>query len=103
MNRNLLTFIQNLYRSLFLCPLTILDSHWKANNLYQVPYNLAILIILHSYGNGLPNNSAELYIYATICEILGSPDLCNLPDPTNRTIEQLSRLSFESIINKKLT
>jgi len=84
-----------------------LDSHWNANSLCQMPYNLAIFIFLYSsYGNGLPKNTAELYkefIYATICESLGSPDLHNLPEPANRILKQLSRLSFESIINKKYT
>jgi len=59
-----------------------------------VSYILAILIF---------PNAAELhkeFIYATIHEHL---DLHNVPEAANRTVKQLSRLSFESIINNKLT
>jgi len=64
------------------------------------------LIFLHSCGKELPINAAELhkkFIYATIREPLGSPDLHNVSEAANRMVEQLSRLSFESIINNKLT
>ena len=89
-----------------------LMQYLEANSLCQVPYNMAILIFLHSYGNGFPRNFAELYknfVYINICGNLGhsmnsaAPDLNSLPEPASRIIQQTSRLSFESIINRKMT
>ena len=65
-------------------------------------------------GIALPKNSTELYhhfICSTICRHLsklGNPlaqnitDLSDLPEPYNRIIKQLSKLSLEALSNNKL-
>jgi len=92
-----------------------LDSHLNINSLCQVPYNMAILAFLYVNGNCLPKNSTELYkkfIYVTVCGNLKKcghsinsaiPDLTNLPEPANKIVKQLSKLSLESINSSKLT
>ena len=69
---------------------------------------------MYKLGIPLPKNSTELYhhfICSTICRHLskyGNPlthditDLTNLPDPYNRIIKQLSKLSLEALNNNKL-
>ena len=78
------------------------------------PFNMAILLYLYQLGASLPKTSTELYhhfICFTICRHLskfGTPitqditDLTNLPDPCNRIIQQLSKLSLEALNNNKL-
>ena len=78
------------------------------------PFNMAILLYLYQLGVSLPKTSTELYhqfICFTICRHLskfGTPitqditDLTNLPDPCNRIIQQLSKLSLEALNNNKL-
>ena len=75
---------------------------------------MVILLYLYKLGIALPRNSTELYhhfICSTICRHLsklGKPlthnitDLTNLPEPYNRIIQQLSKLSLEALNNKKL-
>ena len=77
------------------------------------PFHMVILLYLYKLGI-LPNNSTELYhhfILSTICRHLskfGNPtrheitDLTNLPEPYNRIIKQLSKLSLEALNNNKL-
>jgi len=89
------------------------DSHCTSNSLCTVPYNMAMLCFLYSHGNDLPNSLTDLYkrfIHTTVSENLATithfssntiPDLNNLPEPANRIVEQLSRLSFESINSNK--
>ena len=79
-----------------------------------IPFNMVILIYLYKLGFSLPKNSTELYhhfICSTICRHLskfGKPltlnitDLSNLPEPYNRIIQQLSKLSLEALSNNKL-
>ena len=78
------------------------------------PFNMAILLYLYQLGVSLPKTSTELYhhfICFTICRHLskfGTPitqditDLTNLPDPCNRIIQQLSKLSLEALNENKL-
>ena len=78
------------------------------------PFNIVILLYLYKLGIHLPKNAMELYhhfICSTICRHLskfGNPskhnitDLTNLPDPYNRIIQQLSKLSLEALNNNKL-
>ena len=76
------------------------------------PFNMVILLYLYKLGI-LPNNSTELYrhfVLSTICRHLSKfgnltneiTDLTNLPEPYNRIIKQLSKLSLEALNNNKL-
>ena len=79
-----------------------------------IPFNMAVLLYLYKLRNALPRNSTELYhhfICSTICRHLsksGTPlthditDLTDLPQPYNRIIQQLSKLSLEAFNNNKL-
>ena len=79
-----------------------------------IPFNMAVLLYLFKLGIPLPKNSTELYrcfICSTICRHLskvGNPlthnvtDLTALPEPYNRIIQQLSKLSLEALNNNKL-
>ena len=79
-----------------------------------IPFNMVILLYLFKLGISLPKNSTELYhhfICSTICRHLskvGNPlthnitDLTNLPEPYNRIIQQLSKLSLEALNSNKL-
>ena len=87
----------------------------SADSICFIPFNMVILLYLYKLGFPLPKNSTELYhhfICSTICRHLlklKSPpshtitDLANLPDPYNRIIKQLSKLSLEALNNNKLT
>ena len=79
-----------------------------------IPFNMVILLYLFKLGISLPKNSTELYhhfICSTISRHLsklGNPlthnitDLAALPEPYNRIIQQLSKLSLEDLNNNKL-
>ena len=79
-----------------------------------IPFNMVILLYLFKLGISLPKNSTELYhhfICSTISRHLsklGNPlthnitDLTALPEPYNRIIQQLSKLSLEALNNNKL-
>ena len=79
-----------------------------------IPFNMVILLYLYKLGICLPKNSTELYqhfICSTICRHLyrfGNPykhnftSLINLPEPYNRVIKQLSKLSLDALDNNKL-
>ena len=79
-----------------------------------IPFNMVILLYLYKLGISLPKNSTALYhhfICSTICRHLskfGNPlthditDLTDLPEPYNRIIQQLSKLSLEALNNNKL-
>ena len=79
-----------------------------------IPFNMVILLYLFKLGISLPKNSTELY-HHFICSTvsrhlskLGNPlthnitDLTALPEPYNRIIQQLSKLSLEALNNNKL-
>ena len=77
------------------------------------PFNMVILLYLYKLGITLPKNSIELYRYF-ICSTInrhlfksGNPrkhitDLTDLPDPYNKIIQQLSKLSLEALNNNQL-
>ena len=79
-----------------------------------VPFNMAVLLYLYKLGITLPKNCTELYhhfIFSTVCRHIsksGSPftqnitDLTNLPEPYNRIVQQLSKLSLETLNENKL-
>ena len=79
-----------------------------------IPFNIVILLYLFKLGISLPKNSTELYhhfICSTVCRHLsklGNPlsrnitDLTALPEPYNRIIQQLSKLSLEAINSNTL-
>ena len=91
-----------------------LDNHFTISSLCVVPFNMVVLLFLYKQGISLPNNSTELYkhfICLTICKHLARhgydldnkiTDLTNLPDPCNKVVQQLSKLSLEALNNSKL-
>ena len=97
-----------------------LRNHSTISSLCFVPFNMVVLAYLYKQGIPLPRNSAELYNYF-ICltifrhltkhghhlqnnniEFTQVPKLTNLPEPCNKIIQQLSRLSLEALNDNKL-
>ena len=75
------------------------------------PFNMVILLYLYKLGFPLPKNSIELYrhfICSTINRHLSKfgkhniTDLTDVPDPYNKIIQQLSKLSLEALNNNQL-
>ena len=91
-----------------------LQGHSTISSLCFVPFNLVVLAYLHKQGFTLPENSAELYNYficLTICRDLAKhghhlqgniTKLTDLPQPYNKIIQQLSKLSLEALNDDKL-
>ena len=91
-----------------------LQAHSTISSLCFVPFNLVVLVYLYKQGNPLPENSAELYDYficLTVCRHLAKHDhrlqgnitkLTDLPEPYNKIIQQLSKLSLEALNDDKL-
>ena len=91
-----------------------LQDHSTISSLCFVPFNLVILVYLYKQGFSLPKNSAELYNYficLTICRHLAKHGHClqgnitkltDLPEPYNKIIQQLSKLSLEALNDDKL-
>ena len=97
-----------------------LQGHSTISSLCFIPFNLVVLVYLYKQGIPLPQNSAQLYnyfIYVTICrhlkkyaqhlqsnitELTELPKLTDLPEPYNKIIQQLSKLSLEAINDDKL-
>ena len=79
-----------------------------------IPFNMVILLYLYKLGVTLPKNSTELYnhfICSTICCHLRKfsipfthniADLNDLPEPYNKIIQQLSKLSLDALNKNKL-
>ena len=79
-----------------------------------IPFNMVILLYLYKLGIPLPKNSTDIYhhfICSTICRHLykfNNPlthnvtDLTKLPEPCNKILKQLSKLSLEALNNNKL-
>ena len=75
------------------------------------PLNMVILLYLYKLGILLPKNPIELYRHF-ICSIINRhlskfgkhniTDLTDLPDPYNKIIQQLSKLSLEALNNNQL-
>ena len=86
----------------------------SVDRLCFIPFNMVILLYLYKQGIPLPNNTTELYqrfILSTINRHLSKlgnslPDnitnLTDLPEPYNRIIQQLSKLSLKALNNNKL-
>ena len=80
-----------------------------------IPFNMVVLVYLFKLGISLPKNSTDLYhhfICSTISRHLSKfakplkhniTNVADLPDPYNRTIQQLSKLSLEVLNSNKLT
>ena len=89
-----------------------LEHHLTVVSLCYVPFNLSVLLYLYKQGIPLPKSSTELYncfICHTICRHLtrhGYPssisNLSSLPEPYNKIIQQLSKLSLEALKHNKL-
>ena len=91
-----------------------LQAHLTISSLCFVPFNLVVLAYLYKQGFTLPRNSAELYNYficLTVCRHLAKHDhrlqgnitnLTDLPEPYNKIIQQLSKLSLEALNDDKL-
>ena len=92
-----------------------LQDHSTISSLCFVPFNLLVLAYLYKQGFSLPKNSAELYNYficLTICRyhlakhghrLQGNiTKLTDLPEPYNKIIQQLSKLSLQALNDDKL-
>ena len=91
-----------------------LQGHSTISSLCFVPFNLLVLAYLYNQGFSLPKNSAELYNYficLTVCRHLAKhghhlqgniTKLTDLPEPYNKIIQQLSKLSLEALNDDKL-
>ena len=97
-----------------------LQGHSTISSLCFIPFNLVVLVYLYKQGIPLPQNSAQLYSYficLTICrhlnkyghplqgnitELTELPKLTDLPEPYNKIIQQLSKLSLEALNDDKL-
>ena len=92
-----------------------LHGHSTISSLCFVPFNLVVLAYLYKQGFTLPKNSAELYNYficLTVCRHLAKhghrlqgnriTKLTDLPEPYNKIIQQLSKLSLEALNDDKL-
>ena len=92
-----------------------LQGHSTISSLCFTPFNLVSLVYLYKQGFCLPKNSAELYNYficLTICRHLAKhghrrlqgniTKLTDLPEPYNKIIQQLSKLSLQALNNDKL-
>ena len=99
-----------------ICELTqYLKDHLTISSLCYIPFNMVILLYLYKEGFYLPKNPTELYskfIGLIICRNFarsalssetGFSDLTRLPEPCNRIVRQLSKLSLEALNCKKLT
>ena len=91
-----------------------LQQQPSVDSICFIPFNMVVLLYLYKLGIALPRNSTQLYhhfICSTICRHLlksGTPlthditDLTDLPQPYNRIIQQLSKLSLQALNNNKL-
>ena len=89
-----------------------LENNFAISSLCVVPFNMVVLLFLYMQGTSLPKSSTELFnhfICLTIFRHLAKfghkgiiTDLTDLPNPCNEIILQLSKLSLESLDNKKM-
>ena len=91
-----------------------LQGHSTISSLCFIPFNLVVLVYLYKQGIPLPKNSAQLYNYficLTICRHLKKhahhlqgniTEITKLPEPYNKIIRQLSKLSLEALNDDKL-
>ena len=91
-----------------------LEDNLTINGLCFIPFNMVILTYLFNQGIPLPSNSVELYhrfVCLTICRHLakcGDPleneitNIADLPEPCNKIVKQLAKLSLEGLNDNKL-
>ena len=89
-----------------------LQDHSTISSLCFVPFNIVVLVYLYKQGVSLPQTSAELYNYficLTIRRHLAKhghrsniTKLSHLPEPYNKIIQQLSKLSLQALDDDKL-
>ena len=97
-----------------------LQGHSTISSLCFVPFNIVVLVYLYKQGIPFPKTSAELYNYfifltiyrhlakhdhnlqGGVTELTELPRLTDLPEPYNRIIQQLSKLSLEALNENKL-
>ena len=91
-----------------------LQGHSTISSLCFTPFNLVSLVYLYKQGYCLPKNHAEFYNYficLTICRHLAKhghrlqgdiTKLTDLPEPYNKIIQQLSKLSLQALNEDKL-
>ena len=91
-----------------------LQQQPSVDSICFIPFNMVALLYLYKLGIALPRNSTQLYhhfICSTICRHLSKSgtslthditDLTDLPEPYNRIIHQLSKISLEALNNNKL-
>ena len=91
-----------------------LQGHSTISSLCFVPFNIVVLIYLYKQGIPLPKNSSELYNYficLTVCRHCKKHGghlqsnitaLTDLPEPYNKIIQQLSKLSLHALNDDKL-
>ena len=91
-----------------------LQGHSMISSLCFVPFNMVVLVYLYKQGIPLPKNSSELYNYfirLTVCRHCKKHGghlrsnitaLTDLPEPYNKIIQQLSKLSLEALNDDKL-
>ena len=84
------------------------------DSIFFIPFNMVILLYLYKLGIPLPRNSTDLYHYIVVSIICRQiykfnniitadlTNLNNLPDPYNRIIKQLSKLSLDALNNNEL-
>jgi len=88
-------------------------DHLTIGNLCYIPFNLVALIYLYKQGISLPKNSTELFnhfichaIYRHLTKhglhLQSNITLTDLPEPCNKIIQQLSKLSLEALNDNKL-
>ena len=93
---------------------TYLNCHATISSLCFVPFNMVMLLYLYKKGIKLPKNFVDLYSYficLTIChhiarysgdtDILTDHDITNLPEPYNKIVKQLSKMSLEALNKQK--
>ena len=91
-----------------------LQQQPSVDSICFIPFNMVVLLYLYKLGIALPRNSTQLY-HHFICSTIsrhfsksGTPvthditDLTDLPQPYNRIIQQLSKLSLQALSNNKL-
>jgi len=91
-----------------------LQGQSAISSLCFVPFYIVVLVYLYKQGIPLPRSSAELYNYficLTVCRHLAKHShhlqkiittLTDLPEPCNKIIQQLSKLSLEALNDNKL-
>ena len=94
--------------------ITYLEQHIIISSLCYVPFNIVLLLFLYKQGVPLPNNATQLYnifICLTIRRNLIKygitikqpiTDIHNLPEPYDKFIQQLSKLSLLALNNNQL-